>query len=94
MNGVEGGPAGKALVLITNGNGTCNVMLAWDHGGIPACGMGIPSVPAKPYQNPTDPIHYPIWRHLGVWMVAYCDGSVRGMRQDELTDPLFYIDGP
>jgi prepilin-type N-terminal cleavage/methylation domain-containing protein len=94
MNGVEGGPAGKNLVHITNGNGTSNVMMAWDHGGIPACGMGIPSVPAQPYIYPTDPIHYPIWRHLGVFVVAWCDASVRSVRQPELMTPLFYIDGP
>jgi prepilin-type N-terminal cleavage/methylation domain-containing protein len=94
MNGVDGGPAGKALAHVSNGNGTSQVMLAWDHGGIPACGMGVPAVPAVPYQNPTDPIHYPIWRHLGVFVVAFCDGSVKGVRQPELADPLFYIDGP
>ena len=76
MNGVDGGPAGKNLVHITNGNGTSQVMLAWDHGGVPACGMGAPAVPALPYQNPDDPIHYPVWRHQGVFEVAFCDGSV------------------
>jgi prepilin-type N-terminal cleavage/methylation domain-containing protein/prepilin-type processing-associated H-X9-DG protein len=94
MNGVDGGPATRNLVHITNGNGTSQVMLAWDHGGIPACGMGVPSVPAVPFLNPDDPIHYPIWRHQGVFMVAWCDGSVRGVRQPELSNPLFYIDGP
>jgi prepilin-type N-terminal cleavage/methylation domain-containing protein len=92
LNGVDGGPAGKHLTHIPNG--TSNVMLAWDHGGIPACGMGIPAVPAKPYLFPTDPIHYPIWRHLGVFEVAFCDGSVRGVRQPDLKDADFYADGP
>jgi prepilin-type N-terminal cleavage/methylation domain-containing protein len=94
LNGVDGGPAGKNLVHITNGNGTSQVMLAWDHGGVPACGIGVPSVPAFPYQNPGDPIHYPVWRHQGVFEVAFCDGSVRGVRQPDLRDAAFYAEGP
>jgi prepilin-type N-terminal cleavage/methylation domain-containing protein len=94
MNGVDGGPAGMQLAHISNGNGTSQVMMAWDHGGIPACGMGVPSVPAVPYMDPNDPIHYPIWRHLGVFEVAFCDASVHSVRQSELKDASFYSDGP
>src|ERR1043166_3862061 len=36
MNFVSGGPSGETLTHITNGNGTSNVMLAWDHGKYPA----------------------------------------------------------
>jgi prepilin-type N-terminal cleavage/methylation domain-containing protein/prepilin-type processing-associated H-X9-DG protein len=98
MNGVDGGPGGKSLGHITNGNGTSQVMLAWDHGGIPACGLSAPGVPvaipARPFLNPDDPIHYPVWRHMGVFQVAFCDGSVRSVRQLELKDPDFYAYGP
>ncbi|HJZ94789.1 MAG TPA: DUF1559 domain-containing protein [Gemmataceae bacterium] len=97
LSGVTGGPGGKTLVHITNGNGTSNVMLAWDHGGIPACGLSLTggiAYPAQPYLSPEDPIHYPVWRHMGVFQVAYCDGSVRAVRQAELKDADFYADGP
>jgi prepilin-type N-terminal cleavage/methylation domain-containing protein/prepilin-type processing-associated H-X9-DG protein len=93
LNGTAGGPAGKSLVHISNGNGTSNVMMAWDHGGIPACALGVPAVPAQPFLYPEDPIHYPIWRHMGVFMVAFCDGSVRGVRQEDLKMAHFYFEG-
>jgi prepilin-type N-terminal cleavage/methylation domain-containing protein/prepilin-type processing-associated H-X9-DG protein len=97
LSSVEGGPAGQTLGHITNGNGTSHVMLAWDHGGVPGCGLAFgpgPAIPARPFVHPDDPIHYPAWRHQGVFHVAWCDGSVRGVRQAELTDALFYADGP
>jgi prepilin-type N-terminal cleavage/methylation domain-containing protein/prepilin-type processing-associated H-X9-DG protein len=98
LNGVDGGPGGKTLGHITNGNGTSQVMLAWDHGGIPACGLSAPgqpaAIPARPFLNPDDPIHYPVWRHMGVFQVAFCDGSVRSVRQLDLKDPDFYAYGP
>jgi prepilin-type N-terminal cleavage/methylation domain-containing protein/prepilin-type processing-associated H-X9-DG protein len=94
LNGTAGGPANKTLVHISNGNGTSNVMLAWDHGGIPACAVGVPAIPAQPFVNPEDPIHYPIWRHTGVFMVAFCDGSVKGVRQPDLKLSDFYFRGP
>ena len=55
---------------------------------------GRAGVPALPYQNPDDPIHYPVWRHQGVFEVAFCDGSVRGVRQGDLRDVSFYAEGP
>ena len=97
LNGVSGGPVGRSLGQITNGNGTTNVMLVWDHGGIPSCGFTMPSgitVPAPPYVNPDDPIHYPIRRHTGVFQVAFCDGSARAVRQADLKDADFYAEGP
>ena len=97
INGVTGGPAGSSLGHITNGNGTSNVMFVWDHGGIPACGLTLSTgitIPAEPFLNPEDPIHYPVWRHMGVYTVAFCDGSVRSIRQPELKIPDFYNEGP
>ena len=96
LSSVDGGPAGRELGHITNGNGTSHVMLAWDHGGVPGCGLSLggPALPARPYVNPDDPIHYPAWRHQGLFQVAWCDGSVRATRQAELKDALFYADGP
>jgi prepilin-type N-terminal cleavage/methylation domain-containing protein/prepilin-type processing-associated H-X9-DG protein len=98
LNGVTGGPAMRSLGIITNGNGTSNVMLAWDHGGVPACGSTPPgtsnTVPATPFTDPADPVHYPVMRHTGTFTVAWCDGSVRGIRQTDLKVADFYAFGP
>lgn len=93
FSSVSNGPAGKTLGQITNGNGTAQVMMVWDHGGIPLCGLSVNGItyPAQPYQNVADPIHYPSQRHQGVFMVGFCDGSVRGVTQLELHDALFYV---
>ncbi len=39
MNYVNGGPNGKRLVDLTNGNGTSNILLVWDHGRTPGCAV-------------------------------------------------------
>jgi prepilin-type N-terminal cleavage/methylation domain-containing protein/prepilin-type processing-associated H-X9-DG protein len=94
MNYVTGGPTGKKLEAITNGNGTSNVMFIWDHGRTPGCAnskIAAPRGPWKPYNDPTDAIHYPE-RHLHTYNVLYCDGHVVGQRKVDLADPLFYID--
>ena len=93
MNFVSGGPSGQKLVIISNGNGTSNVMLAWDHGKYPACAeerAGGTRGP-WPYTNPFDPQHYPQIRHDGVYNVVFCDGHVVPMSQSELSNPLFYV---
>jgi prepilin-type N-terminal cleavage/methylation domain-containing protein/prepilin-type processing-associated H-X9-DG protein len=94
MNGVDDGPSNKALGIITSGNGTAAVMLLWDHGGIPLCARANPSAPQTPFVDPNDIIHYPIMRHTGVFNVAFCDGSVRSLRQTDLKIPDFYAQGP
>jgi prepilin-type N-terminal cleavage/methylation domain-containing protein len=96
INGVMGGPIGRSLAQISNGNGTTHVMLFWDHGGVPVCGTAVvgPAVPVQPFVEPTDPVHYPIFRHTQVFVVAFCDGSVRSRPQTELKLQDFYVDGP
>ena len=93
MNYVTGGPSGQKLTAITNGRGSSNVMLAWDHGKFPACAKARPDLTRGPwpYTDPLDPQHYPQIRHGGVYNVVFCDGHVRAMTQSELSDPLFYI---
>jgi prepilin-type N-terminal cleavage/methylation domain-containing protein/prepilin-type processing-associated H-X9-DG protein len=92
MNFISGGPAGQTLTTLTNGNGTSNIMLVWDHGKYPACaeeradGMRGP----WPYTNGLDPQHYPQIRHTGVFNVLFCDGHAIGMSQTDLSLPLFY----
>jgi prepilin-type N-terminal cleavage/methylation domain-containing protein/prepilin-type processing-associated H-X9-DG protein len=91
MSGVSGGPSGLSLIYITNGNGTSNVMLIWEHSNIPACAVSLnnqPSVPV-PWDDPSALRHYP-QRHLGTFNVLYCDGHVLPMIRAGLSLPLFY----
>jgi prepilin-type N-terminal cleavage/methylation domain-containing protein/prepilin-type processing-associated H-X9-DG protein len=91
MNGAAGGPSGLKLIAITNGNGTSNVLLIWEHSNIPICAIatgGRPAVP-WPWDDPSALRHYPE-RHLGTFNVLYCDGHVVSMRRAGLSLPLFY----
>ncbi|HEX5269877.1 MAG TPA: DUF1559 domain-containing protein [Gemmataceae bacterium] len=97
MNYVTGGPNGQPLVLLTNGNGSSNIMIVWDHGRTPGCAnstVAAPRGPWKPYTNVNDSTHYPAPRHYGVFNVLYCDGHVQAMGQTDIADPLFYANGP
>ncbi len=76
MGYVTGGPNGKRLTDIIDGNGSSNVMIVWDHGRTPGCAnstIAAPRGPWKPYLNNADVIHYPQRRHLSVFNVVYCD---------------------
>jgi prepilin-type N-terminal cleavage/methylation domain-containing protein/prepilin-type processing-associated H-X9-DG protein len=96
ISGVNGGPAGRALVEITNGNGTSNVMLAWEHARLPSCatnGVQPPGLSAGlpwPLTDADAPNHYP-GRHIGVFNVLFCDGHVTTMTTADLNTPLFYV---
>jgi prepilin-type N-terminal cleavage/methylation domain-containing protein/prepilin-type processing-associated H-X9-DG protein len=97
MNYVTGGPNGRKLVDLTNGNGTSNIVIVWDHGRTPGCAnstIAAPRGPWKPFLNPSDPTHYPVRRHEGVFNVLFCDGHVQALTQSELADQLFYAFGP
>ncbi len=90
MNYVTGGPSGMSMIEIVNGNGSANVMLAWDHTNSPACStLGWPRVPVQPYIQPDSP-HYPL-RHGGVYNVLYCDGHITAQKQTDLQDRLFMM---
>jgi prepilin-type N-terminal cleavage/methylation domain-containing protein/prepilin-type processing-associated H-X9-DG protein len=96
MNYTTGGPNGRKLTEIINGNGSSNVMIVWDHGRTPGCAnstIAAPRGPWKPFINGTDFTHYP-QRHIGVFNVLFCDGHVVAMIQNELGDKLFYFAGP
>lgn len=93
MSYVSGGPSGQSLGSITNGNGTSNVMIVWDHARTPGCAnstIAAPRGPWKPYTNGAAATHYPP-RHGGVFHVLFCDGHVVPMRQEELADSYFYV---
>jgi prepilin-type N-terminal cleavage/methylation domain-containing protein/prepilin-type processing-associated H-X9-DG protein len=96
LSGVTGGPAGARLLDITNGNGTAQVLLGWEHGRLPLCatnGTQPPGMPAGlpwPLVDGDGPNHYPP-RHVGLFNVMWCDGHVTAMTQADLKTPLFYI---
>lgn len=100
MNYVNGGPKGKNLAELSNGNGASNILIVWDHGRTPGCAdsthAATPATPRGPWPFPdlTSPkSHYPDQRHLNVFNVLYCDGHTAGMRQAELRTPLFLASG-
>jgi prepilin-type processing-associated H-X9-DG protein len=92
MNYVTGGPSGMKLVNITNGAGTSNVLIVWDHAKTPGCAnskTAAPRGPWTPYTDANAQTHYPL-RHTGVFNVLFCDGHARTMAQTDLMDSLFY----
>lgn len=97
MNYVSGGPNGSKLAQLSNGNGTSQIALVWDHGRTPGCAnskIAAPRGPWQPYVNPDDTTHYPAQRHQGVYNTLFCDGHVTTRRQAELIDSMFYATGP
>ena len=97
INGVDGGPQGMKLTHITNGNGTAQVMFAWDHSRHPGCATNGTAPPGLPPNIPwpvddSDAVnHYPEPRHIGVYNVLFCDGHVNPMRRADLTATMFYV---
>lgn len=96
ISGVDGGPTGKQLVRISNGRGTSNVLLMWEHGRLPVCatndaappGMG-PGFP-WPTTDSDGPNHYP-GRHVFQFNVLFCDGHVVPLVESDLKRELYYI---
>jgi prepilin-type N-terminal cleavage/methylation domain-containing protein/prepilin-type processing-associated H-X9-DG protein len=96
MNYVTGGPNGKKLIDIINGNGSSNVIIVWDHAKTPGCAnstIPAPRGPWKPYDDANSLTHYPP-RHLNTFNLLFVDGHVDNMRPAELFDSLFYAIGP
>jgi prepilin-type N-terminal cleavage/methylation domain-containing protein/prepilin-type processing-associated H-X9-DG protein len=100
MNYVNGGPNGRTLVDLTNGNGTSYILIVWDHGKTPGCAdsshAATPANPRGPWPFPdtTNPkAHYPDQRHIGVFNVLFCDGHVVAMPPNELMTSLFLARG-
>ena len=90
--------AAQALIWLTNGNGSSNIMIVWDHGRTPGCANSKIAAPRGPWQNApgtpqpyvdnTDVTHYPVHRHDGVFNVLFCDAHVTSMTQNDLADAL------
>jgi prepilin-type N-terminal cleavage/methylation domain-containing protein/prepilin-type processing-associated H-X9-DG protein len=91
MNYVNGGPNGKTLVELTNGNGTSNIVIVWDHGRTPGCADSKHAATAAnprapwPFPDATNPrTHYPDQRHSNVFNMVYCDGHCSSMNNEGL----------
>jgi prepilin-type processing-associated H-X9-DG protein len=96
MNYVTGGPNGRTLLSLINGNGSSNILIVWDHAKTPGCANSrtiAPRGPWKPYADAAAQTHYPL-RHSGVFNALFCDGHVAALTQSELQDALFYAQGP
>jgi prepilin-type N-terminal cleavage/methylation domain-containing protein/prepilin-type processing-associated H-X9-DG protein len=96
ISGVIGGPAGVPLVHISDGRGTSQVLLVWEHGRLPACATngtqpaGLPTGLPWPLNDADGPNHYPP-RHIGMFNVLYCDGHVVAMVEADLRNEMFYF---
>lgn len=93
MNYVNGGPNGKRLIDLTNGNGSSNILIVWDHGKTPGCADSSHAATAAnprgpwPFPDTTNPrTHYPDERHNGVFNVLYCDAHTSNMAQTDLVN--------
>jgi len=87
LNAVTGGPTGMRLGDVSNGNGTAQVMLGWEHARHAGCSWsGLP----WPVNDADALNHYPEPRHHGAYNVLFCDGHALPMRKAELTTAMFY----
>jgi prepilin-type N-terminal cleavage/methylation domain-containing protein/prepilin-type processing-associated H-X9-DG protein len=101
MNYVNGGPNGRRLTDLTQGNGSSNIVIVWDHGKTPGCAdsshAATAANPRGPWPFPETPgppyTHYPQDRHVNTLNFLYCDGHVQSMAQSDLALPLFLTSG-
>jgi prepilin-type processing-associated H-X9-DG protein len=93
-SGITLGPEGKRLGDITNGNGTSQVVTAWEHAHGPQCFDGVPrNRQWNPVARDIPPVHYPLW-HPPVCHFLFCDGHVAGLLRDDIKKSLFYVTTP
>ena len=98
MNYVNGGPNGRKLTDLTNGNGSSNILIVWDHGKTPGCAdsshTATAAAPRGPWPWPDNSFaHYPSNRHGNVFNLLYCDGHVSAMGQNDLGTSMFLAAG-
>jgi prepilin-type N-terminal cleavage/methylation domain-containing protein/prepilin-type processing-associated H-X9-DG protein len=96
MNYVNGGPNGKTLVDLSNGNGSAYILIVWDHGKTPGCADSTHAATVAnprgpwPFPDTTSPrTHYPDQRHINQFNVLYCDAHVTGMPESDLMMSMF-----
>jgi len=100
MNYASGGPNGKSLLQLTNGNGTSNILIVWEHGKTPGCADSTHAATTLnprgpwPFPDTTNPkTHYPDQRHTGVFNALYCDGHTSAFTPNNLMTSLFLATG-
>ncbi|MGE3807128.1 MAG: DUF1559 domain-containing protein [Gemmataceae bacterium] len=91
-NNVSGGPDHESLDHITNGNGTSNVLLMWEHSNVPACSISNTANVRVPWPFNDAEVwkHYAL-RHDGLCNFLFCDGHVVPMTVDQLELKMFYM---
>jgi len=83
------GPEAKRLTDVTNGNGTTNVVCAWEHNNGPQCWTMYSRRDLRPVPRTVEPDkHFPL-RHNGFCHFLFCDGHVMGLRRSEILDNFF-----
>jgi prepilin-type processing-associated H-X9-DG protein len=93
-SGITLGPEGKRLSDIANGNGTSNVVTAWEHADGPQCWYGpVHNRTWNPVDADIPPMHYPLW-HPPVCHFLFCDGHVAGLMREEIVRSLLYVNTP
>ena len=89
LSAVTRGPEGKSLVWVTNGTGTSNVYLGWEHNNGPVCFVG-PGGNRLPIPRVDGMLtsHYPA-RHFGLCQILFADGHVELLAPDKLPEDAF-----
>jgi prepilin-type processing-associated H-X9-DG protein len=91
LNAVSGGPEAARLQDVTNGNGTGQVVLAWEHENGPQCWDGDPLNRTYVPPDAADaPLHYPSKHGTGC-LFLWCDGHVGSLTLQELQGSMFYL---
>jgi prepilin-type N-terminal cleavage/methylation domain-containing protein/prepilin-type processing-associated H-X9-DG protein len=99
MNYVSGGPNGRRLTDLTEGNGSSNIVIVWDHGKTPGCADSSHAATAAnprapwPWPEALPYSHYPQDRHVDSLNFLYCDGHVAALSQADLVVPMFLANG-
>ena len=77
---VTPGPEGRSLTHVTNGNGTAQTVMAWEHDNGATCCVGVTATTrvAILFDDPQAARHYPV-RHSGQCLFLYCDGHTNGL---------------
>jgi prepilin-type N-terminal cleavage/methylation domain-containing protein/prepilin-type processing-associated H-X9-DG protein len=91
--GATFGAEGRPLTEVHKG--TSNVVIVWEHNNGPSCFVISFDRPRSDWPwrlTPENiPDHYPL-RHGGVCHFLFCDGHVVGLRPEEMTYDIFFID--
>jgi prepilin-type N-terminal cleavage/methylation domain-containing protein/prepilin-type processing-associated H-X9-DG protein len=85
------GPNALSLAEISNGAGTAQTVVAWEHNYGATCGIGPTgnSMPV-PVTDANIPVHYPP-RHFGQCVFLYCDGHAAALAAAAMNLDMFDV---